>query len=78
MNIRGQKEPHDTPCTGNCTATAIGDIVCKGCGRTRQEVQDWNLFTKLKKTQINQRLQGELRKKARPRWSRLQTNQRER
>ena len=30
----------DTPCIAICS-TAQGDALCKGCGRTEQEVQDW-------------------------------------
>ena len=30
----------DTPCIAICS-TSQGDVVCKGCGRTDQEVQDW-------------------------------------
>ena len=30
----------DTPCIAICS-TSQGDEMCKGCGRTFQEVQDW-------------------------------------
>ena len=30
----------DTPCIAICS-TSQGDEICKGCGRTFQEVQDW-------------------------------------
>ena len=30
----------DAPCIAICS-TAQGDAVCKGCGRTEHEVQDW-------------------------------------
>jgi len=37
----------DTPCIAICS-TSQGDEICKGCGRTFQEVQDW---TKMSPTQ---------------------------
>ena len=30
----------DTPCIGFCS-TALGDDLCRGCGRTAQEVDGW-------------------------------------
>lgn len=58
MNTSGHRAPHDTPCRGICTATSLGDAVCKGCGRTQQEVQEWNGYTKEQKIEINQRLRN--------------------
>jgi hypothetical protein len=37
----------DTPCIAICS-TSQGDEICKGCGRTFQEVQEW---TKMSPTQ---------------------------
>ena len=34
----------DAPCIAICS-TAQGDAVCKGCGRTEQEVQQWPSLT---------------------------------
>jgi uncharacterized protein len=34
----------DAPCIAICS-TAQGDAVCKGCGRTEQEVQRWTEMT---------------------------------
>lgn len=31
-----------SPCRGVCSATALGDPVCAGCGRTEVEVLTWN------------------------------------
>lgn len=61
MKINGQREPWDTPCRGICTASALGDDVCKGCGRTRKEVSDWIHLSREEKTRINQRLEQEKR-----------------
>lgn len=56
MNASGARDPWDTPCKGICTATALGDEVCKGCGRTRDEVEQWNTLNREKRTEINNRL----------------------
>ena len=33
----------DSPCVARCS-TALGDAVCKGCGRTFEEVTFWNVM----------------------------------
>ena len=33
-----------TPCKGVCSATALGDANCIGCGRAHEEVRDWNKY----------------------------------
>jgi uncharacterized protein len=40
----------DTPCIAICS-TSQGDAVCKGCGRTDQEVQNWPSLTPAQKRQ---------------------------
>jgi predicted Fe-S protein YdhL (DUF1289 family) len=30
----------ENPCTGRCSTT-WGDTICKGCGRTEQQIRDW-------------------------------------
>lgn len=40
-----------TPCIGRCTCT-LGDEVCKGCGRTADQVRDWNGYTEEKKAAV--------------------------
>ena len=45
-----------TPCSGMCTATALGDPICRGCGRTAEEVRDWNQYTDERKLEIMARL----------------------
>lgn len=32
-----------SPCIGYCS-TSLGDVVCKGCGRTAEEVDRWLLL----------------------------------
>lgn len=36
--------PRTHPCIGRCTTTT-GDHICKGCGRTVEEIRDWNTYT---------------------------------
>ncbi len=56
MNVSGKKSLTDSPCVGICSATALGDEICIGCGRTFEEVRLWNTFTDEQKIAINQRL----------------------
>ena len=58
MNISGEKDLTDSPCVGICSATALGDDVCIGCGRTFDEVRLWNTFSDEDKVAINRRLQA--------------------
>ena len=58
MKINGEKDLTDSPCVGICSASALGDDICVGCGRTFDEVRLWNTFTNAQKITINQRLQG--------------------
>ena len=54
MNVSGKKSLTDSPCVGICSATALGDEICIGCGRTFEEVRLWNTFTDEQKITINQ------------------------
>ena len=58
MNVSGKKSLTDSPCVGICSATALGDEICIGCGRTFEEVRLWNTFTDEQKIAINQRLES--------------------
>ncbi len=58
MNVSGKKSLTDSPCVGICSATALGDEICIGCGRTFEEVRLWNTFTDEQKITINQRLES--------------------
>lgn len=55
MKINGDRTPTDSPCMGTCS-TATFDDICKGCGRTAEEVLRWNFYTDEQKTEINKRL----------------------
>jgi hypothetical protein len=42
----------DSPCIGTCSVTQWGTVVCKGCGRTAEEIRDWNSYDDIKKKLI--------------------------
>ena len=51
----------NSPCVGVCsTSMAPFDEVCKGCGRTVQEIRDWEKYSEFDKKIVNVRnwLQG--------------------
>lgn len=41
----------DAPCIAICS-TSQGDDLCKGCGRTFEEVQHWTAMTPMQKRQV--------------------------
>ena len=45
----------DAPCIAICT-TAQGDALCKGCGRTEDEVQHWQAMSPGEKRQVWRRI----------------------
>ena len=45
----------DYPCLGFCT-TALGDDVCKSCGRTFEEVNRWIVMAPEEKAAVWERL----------------------
>ena len=48
----------DTPCIAICS-TAQGDAVCKGCGRTEDEVQHWPAMSPFAKRAVWRRIAQE-------------------
>lgn len=54
MNISGHKQPWGTPCIGVCSTT-IGDLVCRGCGRTVEEIRDWVSLERLERVSVNEK-----------------------
>lgn len=58
MKINGERDLVDSPCVGICSATSMGDAVCIGCGRTSEEVIEWNSYTDAQKIAINLRLKN--------------------
>ncbi|HYD82351.1 MAG TPA: DUF1289 domain-containing protein [Paucimonas sp.] len=45
----------DSPCVGRCS-TAYGDEICRGCGRTFEEVINWIVYTEEEKAAVWARL----------------------
>jgi predicted Fe-S protein YdhL (DUF1289 family) len=44
----------NSPCIGKCsTSMAPFDEICKGCGRSIEEIRDWETYTDLDKKLIN-------------------------
>ena len=43
------------PCIGRCTTTT-GDHICKGCGRTVEEIRDWNTYPPEKKKYLMEKV----------------------
>ena len=41
------------PCTGVCTTTYGLGEQCAGCGRTLEQIRDWNSYSDLEKKLIN-------------------------
>lgn len=48
----------DTPCIAICS-TAQGDTICKGCGRTEGEIQDWQVLNPVEKRMVWRRISHE-------------------
>ena len=44
-----------TPCIGVCS-TSLGDDVCRGCGRTLEEIRDWAAMTDEGREEVMARL----------------------
>jgi predicted Fe-S protein YdhL (DUF1289 family) len=59
MKINGERDLTDSPCVGICSSTNVGDAICIGCGRSAEEVIDWNTYTDEHRIAINIRLQNE-------------------
>ncbi len=60
MKVNGEKDLTDSPCIGVCSTTNVGDDICRGCGRTADEVIYWNTFSEEEKIAINLRLASNL------------------
>jgi predicted Fe-S protein YdhL (DUF1289 family) len=45
----------ECPCIGHCS-TALGDDVCRGCGRTFEEITRWLEMTEEERCAVNRRL----------------------
>ncbi|MEQ1666999.1 MAG: DUF1289 domain-containing protein [Sulfuriferula sp.] len=45
----------DSPCIGYCSCS-LGDAMCKGCGRSLTEVDNWLFYTEAQKIAVWQRV----------------------
>lgn len=52
MNISGTKKDWDTPCIGICSTTT-GDKVCRGCGRSLEEIRQWVSLDRAERVAVN-------------------------
>lgn len=52
MSIHGKRL---TPCVGRCSHN-VGDVLCRGCGRSVEEVRDWNTYSDERKAQLIEEL----------------------
>jgi predicted Fe-S protein YdhL (DUF1289 family) len=48
----------DAPCIAICSTTQ-GDTVCKGCGRSFEEIQDWTILSPVEKRAVWHRITRE-------------------
>lgn len=53
MSVMRPNKPDSSPCIGRCSHN-VGDDICKGCGRTVDEVLHWNSYTSERKIQVKQ------------------------
>jgi uncharacterized protein len=53
-----QQSRPDTPCIAICSTTN-GDDICKGCGRTFEEVTNWVIMTDDEKSVVWDRIERE-------------------
>ena len=53
--LNTRDKPESSPCIGICSH-ATGDVVCRGCGRTLEEVRDWNTYTVEQKLEVKRRI----------------------
>lgn len=44
-----------TPCVGRCSH-CVGDYICRGCGRTVEQVRDWNTYSDEEKLRVMEEL----------------------
>lgn len=55
ISLSGQRSDTASPCIGVCS-TVIGDDICRGCGRTFEEVVNWHRYSDDQKRAVNRRL----------------------
>lgn len=55
ISLSGKRSDTASPCVGICS-TVLGDAICRGCGRSFEEVLNWHQFNDDQKRAINRRL----------------------
>ena len=55
IDSKGMRSDTASPCIGVCS-TALGDDICRGCGRSFEEVLNWHSYTDDQKREVNARL----------------------
>ncbi|WP_455233449.1 DUF1289 domain-containing protein [Geopseudomonas aromaticivorans] len=53
--LNPRNTPTGSPCTGICSHS-VGDAVCRGCGRTVEEVLHWASYTAEEKIAVKARI----------------------
>jgi predicted Fe-S protein YdhL (DUF1289 family) len=53
MKVNGERDLTDSPCSGICSTTNVGDDICIGCGRTAEQVIKWNSYSDEQRVSIN-------------------------
>jgi len=52
-SIQGEASLSGSPCNGGVCSTTLGDIRCKTCGRTEEEVRTWHQMPEIERKVIN-------------------------
>ena len=55
VDSSGRRSDTASPCIGVCS-TALGDDICRGCGRSFEEVLNWHSYSDDQKRAVNARL----------------------
>lgn len=51
MSVMRPNKPDSTPCVGVCSHS-VGDVICRGCGRSVPEVLHWNQYSSKQKIEV--------------------------
>ena len=58
---KGRYALEKSPCVSNCTLiNRSTHMICRGCGRTQEEIASWTLLTKLEIDEVLDRLRKHL------------------
>ncbi|MNG34445.1 hypothetical protein D3C84_1209260 [compost metagenome] len=65
MSVLRPNKPDSSPCVSLCSHNVGGDV-CTGCGRTVEEVRDWNFYTSEEKIEVKRVCQLRLEQSRKP------------